>query len=830
MQLSIDRAYKPMSMQDDRTEQGKHDIEFRQLRHTITKLSDWPSIDPLIYLGPFLKLIKASDVSGPITGTAALAIQRILRSDFFSSTTTSAAEAINQIVEDATMCKFESTNNAQDEIVLLNIVQVLGIAVECDAGLLLTDDAVCKAFRASFMLGNPETKPKEYGDIMSYYSRQSCGHMLRTVFNRLRKQGSPSEASTGEVPCQHGLGAAMEIMDFLIDLIKKDPEGVSQGSASSAKGEYAEDTILFALHMIHTALMTMGKELVYHDPLVTMVHVDLLYAMCQSVVNFTSVAVINAFSQIVLSIYAFLGSVSVAQIEVVLERVLMRLAEGKGVSTVEQKEAALEGILDLCRQPGFVHDIFVNCDCRLERCNLFEDLCTLISKAAFPSGGGTKEGLSSSHLVSLETLIAIFNAINSDKKIEAPLPPELIGGEDVAGRNTSKPPSAPPPDLDLPCFVDVWTPMVKGEMFHLGPLIAAADAAASNGPLSSTGPLDLEQGGHPSDYGKLRSAVHEKHMKQKVSLAVDHFNRDFKKGFQFLQASKLMPLQEGSPGALKAAAEAEAKGLPGPDVASEAELAACLGRFLRACPGLNKTSIGELLGEPADFYLKVLDAFTQSFDFRGVKFDAAIRLYLESFRLPGEAQKINRIINSFGHYYFIQNQGVFKNEDAAYVLAYSVIMLNTDRHNSQVKNKMTLESFRRNLRGCNDNTDFPPEFLDDIYNSIVSCALKLNETSSMDVSEQAFLSLHQTSRTERGRMVYADAARHLFDSSMFQLMWGPAVHAMCGIVSSSNSTALETALDGLVVSSLPCISIVPLLLMSHSCSCPTLAYVASSPS
>ncbi len=31
--------------------------------------------------------------------------------------------AINQIVEDATQCKFESTNNSSDEIVLLNIVQ-----------------------------------------------------------------------------------------------------------------------------------------------------------------------------------------------------------------------------------------------------------------------------------------------------------------------------------------------------------------------------------------------------------------------------------------------------------------------------------------------------------------------------------------------------------------------------------------------------------------------------------------------------------------------------------------------------------------------------------
>ena len=53
------------------------------------------------------------------------------------------------------------------------------------------------------------------------------------------------------------------------------------------------------------------------------------------------------------------------------------------------------------------------------------------------------------------------------------------------------------------------------------------------------------------------------------------------------------------------------------------------------------------------------------------------------------------------------------------MLAYSVIMLNTDQHNPQVKNRMSLESFRRNLRGVNDNTDFPVEFLDDIFYGIV---------------------------------------------------------------------------------------------------------------
>ena len=59
----------------------------------------------------------------------------------------------------------------------------------------------------------------------------------------------------------------------------------------------------------------------------------------------------------------------------------------------------------------------------------------------------------------------------------------------------------------------------------------------------------------------------------------------------------------------------------------------------------------------------------------------AIRLYLESFRLPGEAQKINRIMESFGKHYHEQCPDLFKNADSVYILGYSVILLNTDQHN-----------------------------------------------------------------------------------------------------------------------------------------------------
>ena len=57
-----------------------------------------------------------------------------------------------------------------------------------------------------------------------------------------------------------------------------------------------------------------------------------------------------------------------------------------------------------------------------------------------------------------------------------------------------------------------------------------------------------------------------------------------------------MPVLASSPLAANAAPS---------DIATEDDLSVCLGRFLHVCPGLDKIAIGELLGEPDPFYLKV---------------------------------------------------------------------------------------------------------------------------------------------------------------------------------------------------------------------------------
>ena len=112
--------------------------------------------------------------------------------------------------------------------------------------------------------------------------------------------------------------------------------------------------------------------------------------------------------------------------------------------------------------------------------------------------------------------------------------------------------------------------------------------------------------------------------------------------------------------------------------------------FLKNAYGLDKTLIGDYLGEREDMPLKVMHAYVNSFEFQGLEFDEAIRVFLQGFRLPGEAQKIDRIMEKFAEKYCKCNPKTFTSADTAYVLAYSVILLNTDAHNPMVKNKVKL--------------------------------------------------------------------------------------------------------------------------------------------
>lgn len=112
-----------------------------------------------------------------------------------------------------------------------------------------------------------------------------------------------------------------------------------------------------------------------------------------------------------------------------------------------------------------------------------------------------------------------------------------------------------------------------------------------------------------------------------------------------------------------------------------------IAKLMFEAEGLKKGAIGELLGENDPLNLAVLAEFSKLHNYDNFDFDKALRAYLWSFRLPGEAQKIDRMMEAFAARYVECNPDVFSHQDTCYVLAFSTIMLNTALHNPSVKQK-----------------------------------------------------------------------------------------------------------------------------------------------
>jgi hypothetical protein len=86
-------------------------------------------------------------------------------------------------------------------------------------------------------------------------------------------------------------------------------------------------------------------------------------------------------------------------------------------------------------------------------------------------------------------------------------------------------------------------------------------------------------------------------------------------------------------------------------------------------------------------------------------------------------------MEKFAERYTEQNPEVFPTADAAFILSFSIIMLNTDLHNPAIKEerRMTKPGFVRNNRGICDGQDLPEELLNSIFDRIKANPISLKE-------------------------------------------------------------------------------------------------------
>ena len=170
-----------------------------------------------------------------------------------------------------------------------------------------------------------------------------------------------------------------------------------------------------------------------------------------------------------------------------------------------------------------------------------------------------------------------------------------------------------------------------------------------------------------------------------------------------------------------------------------AEEARSIAIFLLRAPGLDKNQIGEYVGNPGELNVAALREYVEAIGlptFPRLGFDDALRMFLQHFRLPGEAAPIERCMEAFSDTFTAAQPELFEKEDTAFLLAYSTIMLNTDLHNEAQKNKMTKKDFVDRTRTTADDPRLSEAYLGTIFDRINSNEIQMNDAGSgtVDVS------------------------------------------------------------------------------------------------
>ncbi|XP_016133551.1 Golgi-specific brefeldin A-resistance guanine nucleotide exchange factor 1-like [Sinocyclocheilus grahami] len=261
-----------------------------------------------------------------------------------------------------------------------------------------------------------------------------------------------------------------------------------------------------------------------------------------------------------------------------------------------------------------------------------------------------------------------------------------------------------------------------------------------------------------------------KNKKKLLITGTEQFNQKPKKGIQILQEKGLL----SSP-------------MDNNEVA----------QWLRENPRLDKKMIGEFISDRRNTDL--LDSFVNTFTFQGLRIDEALRLYLEAFRLPGEAPVIHRLLETFTDNWQKVNGNPFQSNDAGFALAYAVIMLNTDQHNHNVRKQnipMTPEQFKKNLKGVNGGNDFDQDMLEDIYNAIKSEEIVMPDEQTGLVKENYVWSvlLHRGASSEG---MFLHVPESSYDRDLFTMTWGPTIAALSYVFDKSlDDTIIQKAIAG----------------------------------
>ncbi|KAL2769360.1 Golgi-specific brefeldin A-resistance guanine nucleotide exchange factor 1 isoform 7 [Daubentonia madagascariensis] len=817
---------------------------FGHLKEVLNSITELSEIEPNVFLRPFLEVIRSEDTTGPITGLALTSVNKFLSYALIDPTHEGTAEGMENMADAVTHARFVGTDPASDEVVLMKILQVLRTLLLTPVGAHLTNESVCEIMQSCFRicfemrlsellrksaehtlvdmvqllftrLPQFKEEPKNYvGTNMKKLKMRAGGMSDSSKWKKQKRSPRPprhmTKVTTGsELPTPNGTTLSSNLAGGMPFIDVATPISCASSEAASAVVSPSTDSGLeFSSHTTSKEDLTDLEQLgspgysTATEPGSSELGVpeqpDPQEGAHVEKAQSASVESIPEVLEECTSPADHSDSASVHDMDYVNPRGVRftQSSQKEGTALVPYGLPCIRELFRFLISLTNPHDrhnseVMIHMGLHLltvalesapvSQCQTLlglikDEMCRHLFQNAFPVSGQ----LYTTHLLSLDALLTVIdsteahcqakvlnNLTQQEKKETARPSYETVDGTREAS-NTERAAS-------------------DGKAVGIAPDITGLHLPGGGRLLPEHGKpgcSDLEEAGDsgadkkftrkPPRFSCLlpdpRELIEIKNKKKLLITGTEQFNQKPKKGIQFLQEKGLLTIP-----------------MDNTEVA----------QWLRENPRLDKKMIGEFVSDRKN--IDLLESFVSTFSFQGLRLDEALRLYLEAFRLPGEAPVIQRLLEAFTEHWRNCNGSPFANSDACFALAYAVIMLNTDQHNHNVRKQnapMTLEEFRKNLKGVNGGKDFEQDILEDMYHAIKNEEIVMPEEQTGLVRENYVWNvlLHRGATPEG---IFLRVPTSSYDLDLFTMTWGPTIAALSYVFDKSlEETIIQKAISG----------------------------------
>ncbi|KAG1819513.1 uncharacterized protein BJ212DRAFT_1445963 [Suillus subaureus] len=752
---------------------------FQQLKRTIWDVDDIEALPLPGLIGPFFALVRSPLSNGPITSAALSALHSFFVCDLISATSLSLEPALIELSSTVSHCKFEASDSSGDEVVLLKIMTVIhDCIVASSVGVFLGDVEICEMLETVLTTACQ----MRLSEILRRSAESTMVSIVRTIFGRLHTLNPIAEEARlllNEEP-QHG-EITMSVSANVTDA-GDSPLQVSEGVASSTQQDAVllEDSERSAAPEVEGPSQALSPPRPYGLPAL----LELLHPNDQvhtDSTRLTALGILNAAVETSGTVMGDYPSLSALILDPGC-KYLFQLARSDNSFVLQAALRTITTVFQTMRKHlKLQQELYLAFS--IDRLAAPPQLKPINSKKNNPTSprpGTPATGTPVLGPVDTELELDKGSPVPS----RPPVQPARGDTRDLMLETLSQLCRHPSSMVDLyvnyDCDINCENLFERLIEFLTKGVYPRQYSSASDAQQLHSQYLCLDlllafvndmTARAEGDFILPDSLMQDKSRKKLVLTGAARFNSKPKIGIAFLEENKLIYS----------------------DLSPEVSRTRSLAIFLKSCTRLDKRLLGDYISKPDN--LELLKEFLGLFDFKDKPIADAMREMLETFRLPGESQQIARITETFASIYFASGPAEIKTEDAVYVLAYSVIMLNTDLHNPQIRKRMTIEDYKRNLRGVNDGTNFSPEFLQNIYDSIRKREIVMPEEHTGQLGfEYAWKELLARSR-QSGPFLMCNSA--LFDLDMFKTVWKPLISAIAyAFISFDDDYVIQRAISG----------------------------------